>query len=179
MRWVKCENEEKKCDYAQTAYRQFVCESTAAPTSEVCSLVYEGNSSRKEKYSYIYPIRSFAEASLQSVEYARYREQTYQHALKLHREEIFNICAEKRALNKSEQKHWKEQELHMLPGGFVYPGEQGTEFAVEPFVQKVQQSAKGRYEYEACHLPPENFSFYLISPFYSKKIILYIIINSQ
>ena len=99
------------------------------------------------------PVWGFSEHTVVSVKQYRDQHQSQQDFRKLDTPVVFPIL-EKQSLNKRKEKQGPKQQLHMLPGGFIYPGEGRNQDAPAcPIVQEVQDRAAKSNESKSCCLP--------------------------
>ena len=134
-KYIKPPSSSKQSDHTKYSEREPWREARLFSFKKSC-LVKICDRGREEKDGDVQPIGGGAYHSVVGVEQHGNKSKTQEDPPQLHAPKILAV-AEEKALHHGVEKQRPKQELHMLPGGFVYPGEQGTEFAVEPFVQKV------------------------------------------
>ena len=106
------------------------------------------------------PIRGFAEYTIVGVKQYRDQHQAQQNLRQFDTPVVF-LISEEQTLNQRKEKQGSEQQLHMLPGGFVDPGKRCNQDATAcPIVQKVQDRAAEGNESKSCRLPKNRPLFH-------------------
>ena len=99
------------------------------------------------------PVRRLAEHSVVGVEQHWDQNNAQQNFRQLDAPVVFLIPI-KQPLNQRKEEQGSEQQFHVLPGGFIYPGEGRNQDAPAcPIVQEMQDRAAKSNESKSCRLP--------------------------
>ena len=110
------------------------------------------------------PVRGLSKGTVIGVKQHRDQRQAQQNLRQLDTPVVF-LFPEKGPLHQRKEKQGPEQQLHMLPGGFVHPGKGGDQDAAAcPVVQKMQDCAAEGGCSEPGPLPKRRFPLHSITP---------------